>query len=74
MNITVIIIVNAALSLLALLGPAALGQLAHRLPSSAPNEDERWGLDSAHVPSDPLPLGQVIRYETELKLEIARAV
>jgi hypothetical protein len=66
MTMTTIIILNLALSLVAVLGVAGLTLLAHRLPSKAPLEDERWGRGHAHVPHDPLPLAQLARHEDEL--------
>jgi len=72
MTNTLIIVLNAALSIPALLALGRLVVLAHRLPSSAPHHDVRWGNSgNPWVPSDPLPLAQLTAHERGR--ELARA-
>ena len=69
MQTSTLIIVNFALSTLAILGVAGLVRLAHRLPSAAPHEDESWGRSGdPWVESDPLPLRELITHESEREL------
>jgi len=72
MSITLIVILNLALSLLAILLAFGLVLVSHRLPAASPYEDEGWGRGgNPWVASDPLPVAQVSAHET--KLELARA-
>ena len=48
-------------------------RLAHRPPATAPQHGERWGRSgNPWVASDPLPLHQVARHESERKLRAGR--
>jgi len=72
MTNSLIIPLNASLSLLVILAAGALVALAHRLPSSAPQHDSLWGSGgNPWVVSDPLPLAQLAAHEHER--ELARA-
>jgi hypothetical protein len=72
MTNTLIIVLNASLSALAILVVGRLVALAHRLPSAAPHHDARWGnTGNPWVPSDPLPLVQLAAHERDR--ELARA-
>jgi hypothetical protein len=72
MTNSLIIVLNASLSLLVLLVVGGLVALAHRLPTSAPHHDPLWGNGgNPWVPSDPLPLAQLAAHERER--ELARA-
>lgn len=69
MNTTTIIIVNLLLSAFVVAAVAGLVRLAHRLPDTAPRHDEQWGKGgNPWVASDPLPLHQITRHETERTL------
>jgi hypothetical protein len=69
---TMIITVNALLSVLVLAAAGSLVRLVHRLPETAPHHDEQWGTGGdPWVPSDPLPLHQVARHEAERALALA---
>jgi hypothetical protein len=72
MTITTIIILNLALSLLAMLGVYAVAALAQRLPVTAPGDDAESGRGGdPWVPSGPLPLPQLRAHEAVR--ELARA-
>jgi len=72
MTNTLLITLNASLAVLAVLVVARLVALAHRLPSSAPHHDALWGNGgNPWVPSDPLPLAQLVAHEHDR--ELARA-
>jgi len=68
MTLTTIVILNLVLSALTMLAVYGLVRLAHRLPATAPHDDEKWGRGLAWVPSDPLPLAQLSAHEDERKL------
>jgi hypothetical protein len=69
MTITTIIILNLVFAVLTILAVYGLVWLAHRLPSSAPRDDTAWGRGGdPWVPSEPLPLVQLQRHETEREL------
>jgi hypothetical protein len=69
MTTTTIVTVNLLLSTLVIAAVAGLVWLAHRLPETAPHHDEHWGGGGdPWVASDPLPLHQVARHETERAL------
>ncbi len=72
MTTTLIIVLNASLSVLVLLAVGPLVMLAHRLPTSVPHRDALWGnAGNPWVPSDPLPLVQLAAHERQR--ELARA-
>jgi hypothetical protein len=72
MTNSLIISLNASLSVLVILLVGGLVALAHRLPASAPHHDALWGNGgNPWVPSDPLPLAQLTAHERER--ELARA-
>jgi hypothetical protein len=71
MTPTILITVNSILGAITLAAVAALVRLAHRLPTSAPHSDEQWGTAASFVPSDPLPLRQLVRHEDERALSRA---
>jgi len=67
MTPTTIVFLNVALSTLAALGVFGLLALARRLPDTAPHADESWGRGGdPWIPSDPLPLVQLVAHEREL--------
>ncbi len=69
MTNSLIIVLNLSLALFVFVTLAALIQLAHRLPSSAPHHDELWGNGgNPWVVSDPLPLAQLAAHEDEREL------
>jgi hypothetical protein len=66
MTTNTLIFVNLVLSLLVVGAVGAVIRLAHRLPDAAPHHDESWGRGGdPWVPSEPLPLHQVARHESE---------
>lgn len=72
MTNSLIIVLNASLSVLVLLVLGGLIVLAHRLPRSAPHHDALWGNGgNPWVPSDPLPLAQLAAHERERELRRA---
>jgi hypothetical protein len=69
---TTYIIVNLCLAAFALSAVAGLVRLAHRLPETVPQSDERWGTGgNPYVPSEPLPMRQVADHEDERAVAIA---
>jgi hypothetical protein len=72
MTTQTMVTVNLLLSVLTIAAVGGLVWLAHHLPSSTPRHDERWGAGgNPWVASDPLPLDQVSRHETERDLSRA---
>lgn len=72
MTNSMIVSLNAGLSLLVVLAVGGLVALAHRLPSSAPHHDTAWGTGgNPWVPSDPLPLAQLAAHEHARQLDLA---
>jgi hypothetical protein len=66
------LILNLVLALVAIGAVGGMLVLAHRLPSSAPHNDESWGAGGdPWVASDPLPLRQLASHEDERALERA---
>ena len=66
MTLTLIILLNTAISLFVIAAVAAIVVIAHRLPSSAPHHDELWGNSgNPWVVSDPLPFTQISAHERE---------
>ena len=69
MTMTTIVTMNLLLSAYIVAAVAGLVWLAHRLPETAPHHDEQWGGGGdPWVGSDPLPLHQIVRHETERAL------
>ena len=63
MTMTTIVTMNLLLS------AYIVAAVAHRLPETAPHHDEQWGGGGdPWVGSDPLPLHQIVRHETERAL------
>jgi uncharacterized membrane protein len=72
MTTSSIVIVNLILAVLVVAAVGGLVWIAHRLPTHAPEHDARWGRGgNPWVASDPLPLAQVARHETERELSRA---
>ncbi len=72
MTLTTIVTVNIVLSVLVIAAVAALTRLAHRLPTAAPQHDEHWGRGgNPWVASDPLPLHQIARHDSEREFALA---
>ena len=72
MTPTTIVLVNLLLSILVLAAVGGLVHLAHRLPDTAPDDDETWGTrPDAWIASAPLPLHQIVRHEASRALALA---
>jgi hypothetical protein len=72
MTLSTIVAVNLVLSALVVLALFAIVRLARRLPTAAPQHDERWGRGgNPWVVSDPLPLHQIAWHESERELAAA---
>lgn len=66
MTTTAILTINSVLAALVIAAVAVVVRLAHRLPSTAPHNDESWGTSGdPWVISDPLPLRQLVAHELE---------